>query len=50
MRSIVLSTFVVVVCTLDFLKSFNFCPGWLCHFKRLFTPVGREIHRSKLQR
>ena len=41
---------VVVVCTFDFLKSFNFCPGWLCHFKGLFTPVGREIHRSKLQR
>ena len=37
-------------CTLDFLKSFYFCPGWLCHFKGLFTPVGREIHRSKLQR
>ena len=39
---------VVVVCTLDFLKSFNFCLGWLCHFKGLFTPVGREIHRSKI--
>ena len=37
-----------VVCTLDFLKSFYFCPGWLCHFKGLFTPVGREIHRSKI--
>ena len=35
-------------CTLDFLKSFYFCPGWLCHFKGLFTPVGREIHRTKI--
>ena len=32
---------------LDFLKVF-FCPGWLCHFKGLFIPVWREIHRSKI--
>ena len=40
--------FFVVVCTIDFLTSFNFCPGWLCYFKWLFIPVWREIHRWKI--
>ena len=40
--------FFVVVCTIDFRTSFNFCPGWLCYFKWLFIPVWHEIHRSKI--
>ena len=31
-----------------FWKSFMFFPGWICHFKGLFIPVWREIHRSKI--
>ena len=35
--------------SLDFLKVlYYFFPGWLCHFKGLFIPVWREIHRSKM--
>ena len=33
---------------LDFLRVLYFFPGWLCHFKGLFIPVWREIHRSKI--
>ena len=33
---------------LDILKVLYFFPGWLCHFKGLFIPVWREIHRSKI--
>ena len=34
--------------SLDFLRVLYFFPGWLCHFKGLFIPVWREIHRSKI--
>ena len=33
---------------IDFLKVFYFFSGWSCHFKRLFLPVWREIHLSKI--
>ena len=33
---------------LDFLSPLFFFPGCLCHFKGLFIPVWREIHRSKI--
>ena len=26
----------------------SFFPVWLCHFKELFIPVWREVHRSKI--
>ena len=29
-------------------ESFDFFPGWLCHFQGPFITIWREIHRSKI--
>ena len=42
------SAFTGVKRDLDNLKVLFFFPGWLRHFKGLFIPVWREIHRSKI--
>ena len=42
------TTFLVKMSFIYFLNVLYFSSDWLCHFKRLFIPVWREIHRSKI--
>ena len=42
------TTFLVKMSFIYFLNVLYFSFDWLCHFKRLFIPVWREIHRSKI--
>ena len=42
------TTFLVKMSFIYFLNVLYFSFDWLCHFKRLFKPVWREIHRSKI--